>query len=175
MAVTLINSFSKVIRMTIAIRSHQQDDISWIISKHGEIYSKEFGFTPDFETHIAGKIDQFLKHPKSPLDIIWVCEKDHEPIGSIAISLLQPQISFINFFLVAENARSMGVGRKLLDTALEYSKEHNFKEVQLETYSCLTSARRLYKKSGFEIIERQENVCLFGQTFTQEFWAKKLS
>jgi ribosomal protein S18 acetylase RimI-like enzyme len=47
--------------------------------------------------------------------------------------------------------RGMGIGRKLVETALEKVQSFGARTIFLETHSSLIPAMRLYKKFGFQI------------------------
>jgi hypothetical protein len=69
------------LRMKPTIRTHRSGDLGWIISKHGEIYSDEFGFDPNFETHIAAKIVSFIE-TSDAFNSLWLCELEGRRAGS---------------------------------------------------------------------------------------------
>lgn len=150
------------------IRQHQIGDLGWIISKHGEIYHSEFNFDESFETNIAGKVGEYFA-PDSAHNRIWIVEVDEQRAGSVAIRELSEQTAFVNFVLVLNQYRGKGIARRLMETAITWTREQRYSILQLETYTVLEDARELYKLLGFEIIE--SNVQLrFGQRLTQEYW-----
>jgi GNAT superfamily N-acetyltransferase len=56
----------------------------------------------------------------------------------------------IGDFVVAREHRGKGVGRKLIETAIERCKEMGCCEVEVTTEFTNTDAREFYKKCGFE-------------------------
>lgn len=54
-------------------------------------------------------------------------------------------------YLVQE-ARGTGIARKLLETALQFAKQH-YKACYLETLQNMEAANRFYKKHGFQMLE----------------------
>ncbi len=160
--------------MKFTIREHQPGDIGWIISKHGEIYTQEFEFNPSFETHIANKFVYFFRKEKSPFDTIWICEIDGQRAGSVAVWKKSEEKAFINFVLVLDGYRGHGIANKLFEVVIQHCKDYQFKAIELETYDCLKSARNLYDKLGFAIIQTNKEVTLFGKTMDQEFWQMRL-
>ena len=159
--------------MDINFRTHKPGDVGWIIAKHGEIYTSEFNFDPSFEVHIANKMVDFF-HQNDPFDTIWIAEAEGDRAGSIAISRVSEQQSFINFLLVMNQYRGQKIAQRLFEKVIQHSRDHQFIEIGLETYSCLTGARKLYQQQGFEIVKINPDQTKFGQTFDQEFWQLQL-
>ncbi|MCB0191680.1 MAG: GNAT family N-acetyltransferase [Anaerolineae bacterium] len=159
--------------MTQILRTLHPGDLGWIISQHGEIYTREFQFDPYFEIHIAAKVVAFCEKAV-PFDTFWMVEIDGERAGSIAISKIADEVAFLNFVLVSTKFRGQGVAQALVNKAIDHARTHGMRVVQLETYSCLQNARKLYKKLGFAIIEPPTKIEKFGQTFDQEFWEYRL-
>jgi GNAT superfamily N-acetyltransferase len=50
---------------------------------------------------------------------------------------------------VAESERRQGVGRGLLEYAIEYARNHGIERLYLETNNTLANAIRLYEAVGF--------------------------
>lgn len=57
-------------------------------------------------------------------------------------------------FVVDENVRGGGVGKRMLDAALTWADER-FEEVHLWTFQGLDVARRLYEGRGFELRDEE--------------------
>ena len=51
----------------------------------------------------------------------------------------------------------MGIGKQLLGEAIRFCEQKNFQRVYLTTFVGLDSARHLYEKWGFKLIEEEEN------------------
>ncbi|HET8650081.1 MAG TPA: GNAT family N-acetyltransferase, partial [Gemmatimonadales bacterium] len=61
----------------------------------------------------------------------------------------------LRWFLVDPSARGRGLGRRLLDTAIEFSRAAGYRRIVLWTVSALEAAARLYRAVGFERTEEQ--------------------
>lgn len=48
------------------------------------------------------------------------------------------------------------IGRKLLDTLVNYCKEQGYERLYLGTVEVLKAAQKFYKKNGFELIDKTE-------------------
>lgn len=159
--------------MNAILRNPIPGDIGWLISQHGKLYAEQFNFDPDFERDIAKKVVSFLE-TQNPFNMLWIATIDHQPVGSIAVSLKPDQTAFINFVLVIPEYRGCGVAKALMNKVVSHCKDHNLGVVRLETYSCLKAARELYKKYGFTLLTKNADVKKYGQSFDQEFWEKSL-
>ena len=79
--------------------------------------------------------------------------------GKIAgyISLLaRPRIANLRIYsvAVAPQARGLGIGQTLLDSAVEYAREQNAREISLEVSVANSAALALYRKNGFAVVSR---------------------
>ncbi|WP_306046066.1 GNAT family N-acetyltransferase [Nioella sp. MMSF_3534] len=154
------------------LRAFVPSDRDWLIDRHRVLYGAEFGFTPDFGNSIAEKLDAFLAR-EDPAKHLWIAEADGQRIGSIAISD-RNGTGFLNFVLLEPSARGQGLGHHLMQTALDHARSKGFTQATLETYSCLTAARALYRAHGFTISETDPGWHRFGQSFDREFWQADL-
>ncbi|WP_370254289.1 GNAT family N-acetyltransferase, partial [Nioella sp.] len=125
------------------LRAFAPSDRDWLIARHRSLYGAEFGFTPDFGDSIADKLDAFLARP-DPAKRLWIAEETGQRIGSIAVSSRDGS-AFLNFVLLEPSARGRGLGHHLMQPALDHARSHGFTRARLETYSCLTAARALYR------------------------------
>src|SRR5690349_14877513 len=70
-------------RAPFLLRSHRPGDIGWIISRHGALYAREFGWDISFEALVAEIAGQFLKSHDPAREHCWIAELAGEPVGSI--------------------------------------------------------------------------------------------
>ena len=153
----------------IKIRDPIPGDYGWIISKHGEIYTREFHFDHKFEIDIAKKLITLCDNPGAEFRF-WIAEVDGLRAGSMAVSKITKETAFTNFVLVLNKYRGLGIAKSLMNKIIEHCKKSGFKTLRLETYSCLQDARKLYNVMGFKMKESTKKVQKYGQTFDQEFW-----
>ena len=154
------------------LRAFAPSDRDWLIARHRALYAQDFGFTPDFGNSIADKLDAFLARP-DPAKRLWIAEETGQRIGSIAVSSRDGS-AFLNFVLLEPSARGRGLGHHLMQPALDHARSHGFTRARLETYSCLTAARALYRAHGFAIVDSDPGWRRFGQVFDRELWQRRL-
>ena len=147
-------------------RTLKPGDIGAIVHMHGVIYAREYGFDHMFEAYVAGPVADCVR-AASPRDRIWIAEKDGKIVGCIAIVAASPQVAQLRWFLVDPAARGCGLGKRLLQEAIAFSKEMSYKSIILWTVSSLTAAARLYQGAGFKKAEEKPG-CRWGVDVIEE-------
>src|SRR6478672_437676 len=89
-------------------------------------------------------------HILSPGGQIFMAVRDDQRIGCCGLIALKDGSMEVAKMAVAESERGQGIGRKLLDCAIEYARIHAIPRLYLETNSALSNAIRLYESAGFE-------------------------
>jgi GNAT superfamily N-acetyltransferase len=69
-----------------------------------------------------------------------------------AAPLAGERVAQLRWFLVDASARGRGLGRRLLDAAVAFSREAGYERVMLWTVAGLDAALHLYRAAGFERI-----------------------
>lgn len=83
--------------------------------------------------------------------LVWVIEENTQLIGFIFISVNQEECHIYNL-AVDKRHQHRGWGRKLMEQALDYAKNHGVHLVYLEVRETNARAMALYKTLGFEVI-----------------------
>ncbi len=92
-------------------------------------------------------------------DRIIVAEFDDTVIGYISVELKREDLPFayLDDFCVQKEYRSRGIGTKLLQLSEAYANENRVSDILLHVETANTSAQRLYKKMGYEILKTDES------------------
>lgn len=69
-----------------------------------------------------------------------------------------PGCAEVQKFYLADEAKSLGLGRRLLELVEAFARAHGYESLYLETHSNLTAAIRLYTRYGFTQIEKPAGV-----------------
>jgi ribosomal protein S18 acetylase RimI-like enzyme len=145
----------------VRIRSDvRPGDLGAVVRLHGILYAEEHGFDRSFEATVAAEIGQFALASDPERSRLWVAERGGEIVGSIVMASESSERLQLRWFLVHPYCRSMGVGRRLLDGALDFARDNRAGSVFLWTLHDLEAAIRLYRLNGFELAE----------TVTRERW-----
>ena len=105
--------------------------------------AREFGFEPDPE------IDPDLADPAGAYESLWVAVADGEVVGSVALRDLTPAERQLKRMYLRPDQRGRGLGRRLLETALERARADGVSVIRLDTSERMEAARSLYEAYGF--------------------------
>ncbi len=88
----------------------------------------------------------------------WIAKIDEEIIGTISLLDIGNHKAALRKMFVNKNYRgkAFGVGKKLLDTLITWSKQKRITEIYLGTTEKFIGAQRFYEKNGFIEIDKQE-------------------
>ncbi len=127
-------------------------DLGRVILLHGEVYARECGFDATFEAYGAGPIAEFALS-RSERERIWIAERGDRLVGSIAIVSASTDVAQLRWFLVDPGARGHGLGTRLLNEAVAFSRAGGYGSILLWTVGALEAAASLYKSVGFRETE----------------------
>jgi DNA-binding MarR family transcriptional regulator/GNAT superfamily N-acetyltransferase len=145
--------------------------IARITQMHALFYARVSGFGQRFESVVAGGLAEFSNRLERPGNAIWSAKQGGQIMGSVAIDGedLGPGIAHLRWFIVDDEARGSGIGRRLLAAALAFVDEQAFAETQLWTFSGLSAARRLYEAHGFVCVEERPGSQWGAEVLEQRF------
>lgn len=135
--------------------------IARITQMHAHYYARMAGFGRRFESVVAGGLAAFCDRLDNPANAIWVAMRGGEIVGSVAIDgedMRQgpgPGIAHLRWFIVDDDVRGGGVGKRLIAAALAFADDAGFAETHLWTFAGLSAARHLYEASGFGCVEER--------------------
>jgi DNA-binding MarR family transcriptional regulator len=90
---------------------------------------------------------------RPPAGVLLVATLRAAPIGCAALKLHGDAPAEVKRMWVAESARGLGVGRRLLCDAESYAAEHGARVLRLETNRSLVEAINLYRSAGYLEVE----------------------
>ena len=128
----------------------KKEDISGILELYKQINnSNASSFTINDAEKIWENIEKY--------NIKYFCAKDNGKIvGSCYICIIPnltsngKSIGFIENVITDENYRKKGIGKKLMEMAVEYAKENNCYKVTLQSGIKRPEAHKFYEKIGFD-------------------------
>ncbi|MFX1379450.1 MAG: GNAT family N-acetyltransferase [Promethearchaeota archaeon] len=156
-----------------SLRPHKPGDIGYVTYRHGVIYTKEYQLDETFEAYVAKYIAEFIENYDRKREKLWIVERGTEIIGSIAIVKIDEETAQLRWLLVEPHMRNKGIGTKLIYEAINFSKNHGYKKIQLGTFSDLIVARKLYENNGFRLVESNSHT-IWGKNLTEEKWELNL-
>jgi DNA-binding MarR family transcriptional regulator/N-acetylglutamate synthase-like GNAT family acetyltransferase len=162
-------------RPSIAIRPYRIGDIGWAIERHGQLYADEFGWNQEFEALVATLFAGFATRHDATSEQFWVAEVEQQRAGCVFVARCDkdPQTAQLRCLLVDPWARGLGLGRRLVQECLGFSKAAGYQRITLWTNSVLGAARRIYESTGFSLVEESPHHS-FGHDLLGQTWARVL-
>ena len=128
------------------IRKIKLEDMDDVFRLLNELYKNKIQYDKFKEIYI-----QKLNDVNSYYIVAVIDQK----IVGVLISELQVQIhrskkrGYIEDLIVDENYRNQGIGKSLLENAINYAKDNDCEVVDLSSYITNDNAHRFYEKNGF--------------------------
>ena len=141
----------KVNTDNITIRTEiKPGDLGYITYLHGILYDQEYNYDYNFERYVAMGLNEFLQNYNHQKDRLWVVEDNNKIIGSILIMGRSGAIAQLRYFILIPEFRGIGLGKKLMQLAMDFCKSTGYKSIYLWTTQELHAAAHLYKLYGFK-------------------------
>ncbi len=156
------------------LRPHRPGDIGWMIQKHGELYTVEYGWDSSFEALAAEVGAQFLREFDPARENAWIAELDSgERVGCVFLIRKSATVAKLRVLIVDPKARGLGVGKALVNACIDFARAKGYRKITLWTNSILLAARGIYEKTGFKLVHSEPHDS-FGQKLIGETWELKL-
>ena len=162
--------------MGVVIRqADQPGDLGWMVWQHGEVYAATLGFDTSFEALVARIVADFAEAADDPRRAGWIAELDGERVGCVlCVPGPEPHRAVLRILLVTPDARGHGAGRALVDACVARARAAGCTELTLWTNDVLTSARRIYRAAGFELVDSEPHHS-FGRDLVGQHWRLELA
>ncbi len=141
-------------------------DIGYITYLHGILYSNEFLHGIAFESIVAGGLHEFYSTYNPKNERIWIAEHEGKIVGCLLLKN-RDKSAQLRYYLILPEYRGIGLGNKLMQLFMEFSKECGYKHVYLWTTNELGKAAYIYKKFGFQLTE-EKATSDFGKELTEQ-------
>jgi GNAT superfamily N-acetyltransferase len=143
---------------TISVRDElRAGDLGSIVALHGTCYEALPGFGLAFEAYVARTVAEYILDAGAK-GRIWIAERDGRLVGCTAIVLRDEDRGQLRWVLVDQSARGLGLGKRLVNNALQFCRDNGCKEVFLETTDGLPESQALYDALGFEIVSHESEI-----------------
>ena len=155
------------------LRNPQPGDMGWIIHRQAVLYAQEYGWNNEYEALVAEILTKFVREFDPARERCWIAEKDGKVIGSVFIVRQDDTTAKLRLLYVDPCARGLGIGSRLVNECLRFSRQVGYTNMVLWTNSILTGARRIYDKAGFQLVEEEAHHS-FGKDLIGQVLAREL-
>jgi GNAT superfamily N-acetyltransferase len=158
-----------VIPRDIVIRTHRPGDIGWIISLHGELYSRDYGWDITFEALVAEIAAAFLRNYDPARERCLIAELDGTRVGSALVVHQSDTEAKLRLVIMEPRAQGLGLGKRLVAEAMTFAKAAGYTTMSLWTNDVLHAARHIYMSAGFRLIAEEKHHS-FGVDLVGQHW-----
>ena len=159
------------------LRPHRAGDMGWVVSRHGVLYTQQFGWTMEFEALVARIAADFIERFDATREACWIAERDGVNVGSVFLvqardettHAVLPGVAQLRMLLVEPSARGLGLGERLVAECERFAREKGYERIVLWTNANLAAARGIYRKAGY-VLKRTEPHHSFGHDLVGEIW-----
>lgn len=158
-------------------------DLGWVVMAHGELYTREFGWGPAFESLVARIVADYAGTAVPGRDAAWIAEQGGRRVGCVfCVSADAPadgwaeeaaaeettaegaapgragarRVAQLRILLVDPAVRGQGLGGRLVDECLAFAVAAGYRRMRLWTNHPLLAARAVYLSRGFELVSEDE-------------------
>ena len=132
---------------------------------HGIFLALEQGWDHTVEVYVAVPLAEFAQS-KSSREKIWILEEGDRIAGSVAIVKRTEEEAQLRWLLLEPEIRGRGIGKWLVEEALDFSRISGYESIFLWTVEALYIAANLYRSVGFVQRERLTHE-IWGSTVTE--------
>jgi GNAT superfamily N-acetyltransferase len=150
-----------------------RDSVGLIASRQSILYQEQYGWNRAIEVQEGDVTTNFLRNFKPDREQCWIAEVDGQMAGSIFLTDEGDSVSRLRLLYVEPVFQGRGIGDALVSSCIVFARSVGYARITLWTHTILESARRIYARHGFRIVETSEHR-LFGIPLNGETWVLEL-
>ncbi len=139
----------------IMLQGYYPGAMGQIIHLHGTYYAEHWGLDHSFEAQVGKELSEFMLNFQPQRDGLWIAQRQGQFLGSVAIDgrSASGEGARLRWFIVVPDWQGVGLGRLLMQSALQFCQTEGFQVVCLWTFAGLKAAHHLYQQYGFQLAE----------------------
>ncbi|MBC7890440.1 MAG: GNAT family N-acetyltransferase [Ferruginibacter sp.] len=111
-------------------------------------YAASIQISLDFQ-HFSDELGGLKKMYGEPYGGIILAKEQEDIIGCVAIRKISDQVGELKRMYIKPGFQNRGIGKILLEKAIELAKQCNYLVVKLDTLNYMLPAIHLYQQAGF--------------------------
>lgn len=144
--------YQEIIDSAIQITPANISDIPALCELLDILFSQEADFKSDQKAQSRG-LDRIISNPD--VGFIIVARRDNQILGMVNLlytvsTALGDRVALLEDMVVTLNARSTGIGSRLLEEAIQVARLNGCKRITLLTDRANIPAQRFYQRHGFD-------------------------
>jgi DNA-binding MarR family transcriptional regulator/GNAT superfamily N-acetyltransferase len=155
------------------LRPPAPGDMGWVVSRHGALYNREFGWNEEIEALTAEIVAEFVRKYDPKCERCWIAERNGENVGSVFLVRKSDRVARLLLLLVEPSARGLGIGARLVAECERFARQVGYRKITLWTHGNLAAARRVYEQAGYRLTQK-ESYTNFGKKLISEIWDLEL-
>ena len=140
-----------------------------MVQRHGALYAQEYGWDETFEFLVARIVADYAAGHDPAREAAWIAEVDGAPAGCVFCVRQDDRTAKLRLLLVEPSARGLGIGGRLTGECVSFARSAGYTQLTLWTQDCLTEARRIYQRAGFQLVTEGRHHS-FGHDLTEQTW-----
>ncbi len=161
---------------SFTLEGYYPGSIGQVVESHALYYHENWGFDVSFESQVAREMGEFFARFDNQISGFWTVRAQNRFAGSVAIdgekSLTEG--ARLRWFIVPPEYQGKSSGKRLLKAAIIFCSDVGHNKIFLWTFHGLESARALYERAGFQLVEQHE-VAQWGNIIIEQKFELMLS
>lgn len=137
-------------------RELRPGDAEAIVAMHDRLYPAEYGRNDAFVAAVAESVANAVAAGWPRGGGVWIVERGRRHAGSLALTDEGDGVGKIRWVLLEPELRGAGIGRRMLADAVDRARELGMRRLELDTFSALRAAARMYRDAGFRVVGARE-------------------
>ena len=157
-----MNAFGDTSAMTatadyLVRRTFREGDARAIAELHRRVYVPEYGMNDVFVERVAAGVDAAVACGWPDVaGAAWFVERAGAVRGTLALTDEGDGLGRLRWFVLEGSLRGQGLGRLLVDELVARARADGYRRLELETFSALSAAARIYRDVGFQLTWERE-------------------
>lgn len=138
-------------------RQLEPGDCEAIVDLHDRIYSSEYGLDQRSRATVIRAVAEAREQGwPERAGAVWLVGRAREVRGTLALTIRGADVGQVHWFVLSAELRGQGLGRALMAELMVKARQAGLERLELETFSALTAAAKIYRDVGFRVVWEHE-------------------